>query len=447
MGLFDFFKKKENKDKKEEQSTSLFQAVEPYGVYLMLYVRMQSQGNYAPIAAYEAPNGEMIGFLYVNGEDDSYSFSATEAIDKMTAHFEQQLEKGALLSYAIFYHSSFNKDGNHAVALRDTDLKAISMRYHFKKEGKGALALPYKFQKEEITYAGIEGFAPEEIDRLFNIPVEEGKDYFQDREEIIPPSEENEIGLLIKKSNTHNLHNTWSGIFGFDTYSTEKGAQPLQEHAAIAINKAPSLSTASITIRQLDYEDIVFKTISEKDVFRSILPVVKTDYLLDFETKGIQEWENVANLEAIVSGRGRATFGLWFFATDYAENRTKYLTQKNFSIHVSGIAFVVDRHQPSPPSEDGPNYSEDFTAYMPNNDLPNYACFDFVGVLEDFRTTTLLEDNSLQGYILTVRMITNPDQHDFFTIDLYVAPENMRFETLVKGMKLTGMFQMQGCMV
>ena len=76
--------------------------------------------------------------------------------------------------------------------------------------------------------------------------------------------------------------------------------------------------------------------------------------------------------------------------------------------------------------------------------FPNYACFDFIGELEDFRETTLLSDNSLKAYIMKVRLITNPDMKDFFTIDMYVTPENMRFKELRIGMKLTGMFQMQG---
>ena len=33
---------------------------------------------------------------------------------------------------------------------------------------------------------------------------------------------------------------------------------------------------------------------------------------------------------------------------------------------------------------------------------------------------------------------------DFFTIDIFVTQENMRFTELQKGMKLTGMFQLQG---
>ena len=82
--------------------------------------------------------------------------------------------------------------------------------------------------------------------------------------------------------------------------------------------------------------------------------------------------------------------------------------------------------------------------YLPSQDLTDYACFDFIGHLEDFRETKLLQDDSLLGYILKMRLITKPGEENFFTIDMYVTTENMRFKALEKGMKLTGLVQMQG---
>ncbi len=76
--------------------------------------------------------------------------------------------------------------------------------------------------------------------------------------------------------------------------------------------------------------------------------------------------------------------------------------------------------------------------------MPNYACFDFFGLLIDFKETSLLEGDILKGYILTVKLISNPEIEDFFTIDIFVTQENMRFKELTKGMKISGMFQMQG---
>ncbi len=88
--------------------------------------------------------------------------------------------------------------------------------------------------------------------------------------------------------------------------------------------------------------------------------------------------------------------------------------------------------------------SEDFTTYAPSESLPNYACFDFIAQIVDFKETELLEDGSIKGYILKLKLITHEDSEDFFTIDAFVNKENIRFETLTKGMKVTGALQLQG---
>jgi hypothetical protein len=445
MGLFDFFKKKEDNEtpKSETPKSELFLSISKYNEYIVRFIGMQQQGNYAPISAYEKSNGEINGFLYVFGEDDSYSLSAYEVISRMETNFQQKLATDEINSYIILYHSQFANDNNHALANDDNELKAITVSYDFKNGKKGKIGLSYFFENDEITYQGFKDFSQEENNIIFRTQLKDNKDYFQDREEIKVPLIENEIGLKIRKSNNSDLSNTWCGIFGFESYRKPNGSQILKEHFALARTKTPTVSTNTLTISQLEYEDVILKSVTYMDRPTTILPVVKTDYAIDVVNKEINEWENVDNLEAIISGGGRDTFGLTYFATDYAENREIYHSKKELKMNISGIAFVLDISTID--KSDGElKYSEDFTMYMPNNDLPNYACFDFVGQLEDFKETFLLEDKGLKGYLMKVRLITNSDMKDFFTIDIFVTPENMRIKELTKGMKLTGMFQMQG---
>jgi hypothetical protein len=295
-------------------------------------------------------------------------------------------------------------------------------------------------------YRGIAAFTEEENNDLFNTSIEEGKDYFQDREAIVAPTYESKAGISVTKANTLSLHHTWGGIFGFERYNSPEGEQLAQAYFSLAVDRGVTAQQENLSFFDLDYEDVTFRVIAVGNQLTTMLPIVQTDYSLDFETKSIQEWENIQNLEAIVSGSGRDTFGLWFFATDYAENKSLYQNQKNLQVNISGIVFVLDIHLPEEraATEEAPGFSDDFTAYMPSKSLPNFACFDFIGQLEDFRPTTVLENEQLEGYMLNMRLITKEDQRDFFTIDLYVAKENMRIKTLEKGMKLTGMFQMQG---
>ncbi len=434
MALFDFFKKKDNNElqNSEAPKSELFLALSRYNEYIVRFMGMQQQGNYAPISAYEKANGEIVGFLYVVGDNTSYSLSAQEVINRMEANFEQKLENNEINSYAILYHSQFANDNNHKLANNDNELKAISISYNFKNGQKGKIGLNYLFEKDEIKYQGFKEFSPAENNIIFRTQLKENKDYFKEREEIKAPLIENEIGLKIKKSNSSDLSNTWCGIFGFESYRKPNGSQSLKEHFALALSKGNNFTKNNIVVSELEYQDVILKGISLNDKPITILPVIKTDKYINVENKDIEEWENVNDLEAIISGNGKDTFGVCYFATDYAENKNRYLTEKKLSIKISGIAFVLDIH------------NEEYTAYLPSKDLPNYACFDFFGLLIDFKETSLLEGDILKGYILTVKLISNPEIEDFFTIDIFVTQENMRFKELTKGMKISGMFQMQG---
>ncbi|WP_299276742.1 hypothetical protein [uncultured Psychroserpens sp.] len=448
MGLFDFFNKKNSKNtpnnKTEHTSENeLFKPLEPYYAYLMCYTGMQQQGNYAPISAYEKPNGELVGFLYVFDESGAYSLNSDVVVELMKERFEKELATGQIKSYAILYHSEFDSENkSHDVALQDDEFKSISIAYGFNQLEKGHIAMPYTFDEEGINYHGLFGYSHEENNAVFKTQLEE-KDYFQDRATMEIPAVTNDIGLTITKSNTHGLNSTWSGIFGFDRFNNKDGSQILKEYFALAMAGVGDDDNSGIVTSNVSFDDVDFKGVLKAGDPITLMPVIKTQYVVDVEHRDIQEWENVDNLEAIVSGKARDTFGIWYYATDYAEHRSRYLNEKNLNIHISGIAFVLDIHTNDKSGE--VSYSDEFTGYFPSKDMPNFGCFDFIGDVEDFRETSLLDDHSLKAYIMTVRLITNDEIKDFFTIDMYVTPENMRFETLTKGMKVTGMFQMQGC--
>lgn len=438
MGLFGRFNKKD-----QNLGNDLFHSLRRYSEYIMKFISMQQQGSYSPIAAYENRKGEITGFVYAMADDGTYTLSVEEVINSMNEKFENELSAGLIKSYVILYHSQFANDGNHNVALANDQLKAITIWHHFENGNEDRVGLQYLVDDGRIRYQGIPEFSAAENKAIFDTPLTDGRDYFTDREEITAPVYENEAGIKVSKSNIQNINNTWCGIYGFESFRKPAGGQNLREHFALALSKPPVYSSERIAVSHLEFSDVIFKSITLNNQPLSLLPIVKTDYTVDFETKEINEWENVDNMEAIVSGSGRNNFGLWFLATDYAENSERYLTRKNLQVKISGIAFVVDVHKETERT-DGLNISEDFTCYFPSKQLPNNACFDFIGALEDFRETRLLIDNSLSGYILKLRLITHEEIRDYFTIDIFVSHENMRVKELVKGMKLTGLFQMQG---
>lgn len=424
------------------QDSGLYKNFSKYNEYVARFLNMQQQGNYAPIAAYEKPNGEIVGFLYIIGGDETYSLSAEEAIARMEKRFEAELTTKNILSYALLYHSLFPNDQNHTIPDERTQPTAITIAFHFHDGSKGKIGLPYTFEKESITYKAFENFSKEENDAIFMTELQPNKEYFADREEITAPESTNATGIIIKLSNTFDVSNMWGGLMGFETSRKPSFGQMMMEYSALVMTAGSKKTIGKVNVSETKYNNVGLRMISHNHPL-SFFPVIHTDYVIDVINKEICEWENADRLEAIIKGGGRDTFGIQYFATDYAENRELYHSQKQLNIKISGIAFVLDIYSPEE-SNSELKYSENFTAYMPNNDLPGYGCFDFIGQVEDYREIRFLENNSQKGYIMKMRLITHDEQADFFTIDLFVSPENMRFSNVEKGMKLTGMFQMQG---
>lgn len=481
MGIFDFFKKKDNRQEnvsapvqqqempeekvvepiveeevvdivpetpiqsepvEEKNENELYEKIKIYNDYIVYSIALQLRGDFAPISAFEKENGEVEGFAYMI-TDPTYGLSPQVVLGNMKAKFENELKEGKIKSYAILYHSQFNNDGNHALAVNPEDLKAITLSYHFNDSEEGNIALPYAFENENVTFKGFAEFSHEENNEIMNTQLVDGKDYFINREEIKSPERTNEAGIIMKKSNVHSLANMWGGIFGFQNFQAqEKFAQYLMETMALCrVDDIAAEEKAKYT----EFEGVKFKTITS-DEFNGIYPEVKTNFSLDFEPKEIREWENVDHNEAIVGGVARDTFGLWFFPTDYAENRNQYQTQNKLNIHVSGIIFVLDLHE-SFDLPDGTKTDDEFTAYKPSQDLPDYGCIDFIGKVLDIKETEILEDGSVKGLILKLRLITNPEVENFFTVDAFVSKENMRFENLTVGMQVAGAMQVQGKIV
>ncbi|MDR4951706.1 hypothetical protein REB14_05870 [Chryseobacterium sp. ES2] len=473
MGIFDFFKKKNNSQEnvsipvqemempeekvveevmeevvetipeipsqpvEEPKVNEEYEKIRIYNDYIVYSIALQLRGEYTPLSAFEKENGKVEGFAYMVTED-AYALSPQQAIAKMEEKFESELQEGKIKSYVILYHSQFDHNGNHTPAIQEGEFKGISLAYHFAGDEKKKTGLPYIFENQNITYKGFAEFSHEENNAIMNHQLIEGQNYFQNTEGIAAPEMTNEAGIIIRKSNVHNMMNTWSGIFGHQNFQTKDYGQYLNAILTQSESSDPSVDIKSKT----EFEGVTFKTTLTEEL-SIIIPEVTTDYTLDFETRSIREWENALNLQAIVAGPTRETFAVWFFATDYAENKNTYMTQPHLKVNVSGIVFILDVHT-NIDLPDGTKMSEDFTTYAPSQDLPNYACFDFIGQVVDFKETELLEDGSVKGYILKLKLITNEENEDFFTIDAFVNKENMRFETPTKGMKVTGALQLQG---
>jgi hypothetical protein len=303
----------------------IFSVLHLYREYVVRFITMQLQGNYSPIAAYEGTDNELTGYLYIAG-DTTYNLSVEEAISRMEVEFEKRLNEGVIRSYTIYYHSLFtesNKD--HSVAVNDDQFRSISIKYKTVNGQAGYAAIPYYFEKDEITFKGVAGLSQEQNNAILNTQLEEGKDYFQERIMVEPEAIENEAGIQIYKVNQGSLGDMWGGFLGFDLSQSPAGKQLMMEYFAYATSREPVMQNEEAIVSELNYGNISVRGVrTTSDSTRTVFPVIKTSYNIPFETKKISEWQHIENLEAIVYGGGRDKFALSFFATDYCVNRDKY---------------------------------------------------------------------------------------------------------------------------
>ena len=116
------------------------------------------------------------------------------------------------------------------------------------------------------------------------------------------------------------------------------------------------------------------------------------------------------------------------------------MSTKNLNIKVSAIGLVLEKSNLT--EIGGQKVSEGFASYMPNQNIPRPTYYDFIGVLVDFEPVNITEDNG--GYIVKVKLINEESNPDFFTVDMFINKENMRTETIEKGMKISGALWFQG---
>jgi len=421
----------------------LFDFILKYSEYVVRYLNMMFQGNHSPIAAYEKTNADLIGYLFV-AEDMSYSLSVEQVIEKMEVEFEKRISDNIISSWVIFYHSEFNNDDNYKVAHGSSKTRAITAKYRL-GDNLSYISIPYILTGDEVKYKGFSVFSRQQNAQILSVQLTKGKDYFQEKVEIKPEIHENEAGIKIKKVNNGSLGNMWGGIFGFKRLN--KSSQILLEYMAFMfMKKNLKRATVDISIYEFNYGDVIFRGIETlDDSRRTFLPAIKATNCIDVINKQINVWENSDNLEAVVSGGGRDTFAITYFATDYAENKATYHTSPKLDMEFSGILFVLhERDNKEAVLPDGTVFAEDFASYMPHKDLAEFGCYDFMGILEDFYKNDILENNMIEGYILKIRLINYEGIKDFFTIPMFISKDNLKLGNLEKGMKLTGAFQLLG---
>jgi hypothetical protein len=274
-------------------------------------------------------------------------------------------------------------------------------------------------------------------------------DFFKkkDKKENVEPQLQVDESIEILSVDNGSHGDNFGGLIGFGFLNSENGRNLINEYIAICSMQKPVLAKDELGIHQAIFQKekginkrLGIRALKAGENVLSAYPYLKTDYTIPFTTKQIFEWSHMGDVEAEIKGGGRDTFGFGFFATDYAVNKNKYKSVKNLNIKVSAIGLVLDKSNVT--EIGGQKVSDEFAAYMPNNNIPRPAYYDFIGVLVDFEPVDVSENNA--GYIIKVKLINDESNPDFFTVDMFINKENMRIDSLESGMKITGALWFQG---
>jgi hypothetical protein len=251
---------------------------------------------------------------------------------------------------------------------------------------------------------------------------------------ILRPERETLVPLEIITEGSHGDH--WASLFGFDKFYQDQ--QLGEEMLAFLMFKGTKTTLANGYAKQeLDYPKLTLKVIQLNGNLISSYPIAKTNYSIPVKTKVIKEWGHSNGVEGQIEARGKDTFGLLFFATDYLENKSQYQNKFDLNIKLTGFAYSVE---PPPHME---NMAEDFVGYLPNSEYGKFSVLDYVGKILDLKVINETEFG-INGYIAKLRLIQMDEDKDFFVVDTFINKENIGISSISVGDRISGMMWLQG---
>lgn len=232
-------------------------------------------------------------------------------------------------------------------------------------------------------------------------------------------------------SGSHGDH--WSGMFGFETISKSKDPIINALNGNIQSTEIKKAGDDSIIASEYKEPGVIVLVNSNKEIF-SGFPFLESKTKITFSMGELIEWSHIGGKEGQIHGGGNKSFALTFYATDYLENKSKYLSEKEIMVCLSGFIYVLDV-----PAELPSNFSEDFTTYMPNQTANDV--FDFIANVLDVKQVKL---PTIEGYLLKLGMVNDEKDKYQFILETFVNKENMRIPTVKVGDKVSGAFWLQG---
>jgi hypothetical protein len=254
---------------------------------------------------------------------------------------------------------------------------------------------------------------------------------------IVNPERSTNVPIDKVNEGSHGDH--WGALWGFNTFYNNK--QLAKEMIALILYKGAKIKIDSNYFKQeITYPDFKASSINTAEGLMTAYPVIKSGISIDTKTKVIKEWQHVNGIEAQIEAKGKNTFGLSYFATDYLENKTLYQSKFDLNIRLTGFAYSVT----SPPHME--NMAPDFVGYIPNGEHGKLSVLDYVGKIIALKEINEPEFG-VNGYLASLRLIQMEEDKDFFVVETFICKENMEIPGIAVGDRISGSMWLQGQIV
>ena len=247
-------------------------------------------------------------------------------------------------------------------------------------------------------------------------------------------TEEKEMSVKIEKTAKVSHGDHWGAMYGFSEDTEHKVNESFDEL------ELQEVLSDNLALYHSSYGQIENIAIVKDRELLTLFPQLLTKKTLPITLKSIVEWTPTDGLEAHIKGSGRDTFGLGFFATDYAKNREIYKKGGTLEIALSAFAYVVEKGGISDSNESSEVlFAEDFCGYFPSQEIDDGYGFEFIGKLLSIETMNYRDE---KFYIMEVKLINDNELE--FILPMAVNVKNVRDEKIEVGDSISGVFWLQG---
>lgn len=246
--------------------------------------------------------------------------------------------------------------------------------------------------------------------------------------------------IKIHKKERCSTADYWAALLGFKEFFTidSKASNVPQVMAHLAL-KENELDPQPCRVFNLE-NNLIAVNLLNNDRIIDNFPMLENGFILRTETEAIYEWNETEELAAQIRAKGLGKYALEYFASDYSYRKEQYQKERDLTLSLSAFIYQITI------TEEIPNASENFTAFLPHLEYAGRSLYQFIAEVMDIYT---IQHSFLPigGYILTLRLSGVQEEEDYLAIKCFLHRGNSSTSPLKKGMKVSGVFWMQGMIV